>query len=69
MMFTRKDSRFYHCNSASGYPGVDMPDGGELELIRYPIKKKLGIQGKDSIFRADRDICRRYNRAQNSANV
>jgi hypothetical protein len=49
MMFTRKDSRFYHCNSASGYPGVDMPDGGELELIRYPIKKKLGIQGKDSI--------------------
>jgi hypothetical protein len=26
-----------------------MPEGVELELIRYPIRKKLGIQGKDSI--------------------
>ena len=49
MMFTLRDSRFYDCNSVSGYPGVDISKGGELELIRYPIKKKLGIQGKDSI--------------------
>jgi hypothetical protein len=50
MMFTRKDSRYYRYNSVSRYPGVDMSKGGELELIRHPIKKKLGIQGKDSII-------------------
>jgi hypothetical protein len=50
--FTRRDSRFYLCTYISGYPGRNMSNEGQLELIRYPIKKKLG--GKDTIiFKSD----------------
>ena len=55
IMFMSKDSRSYILKSMSGYPGRDMPNGGRLELVRYPIKGKLGIQGKDSIkFEGDK---------------
>jgi hypothetical protein len=47
--FTRKDSRFYLCKYISGYPGRNIPEEGQLELIRYPIKNKIGDMGKDKI--------------------
>jgi hypothetical protein len=59
--FTRRDSRYYLCKyirgypgDISGYPGGDTPNEGRLELVRNPIKEKLGDKGEDIIkFESD----------------
>lgn len=55
--FTSRDSRYYLCKYIGGYPGDirgytggDTSNKGELELIRYPIKEKLGDKGIDAII-------------------
>jgi hypothetical protein len=48
--FLRRDSRVYLCDYLGGYPERDLPEkGGRLELIRYPIRMKIGDNGKDYI--------------------
>ena len=54
--FTRRDSRYYLCKYIRGYPGDirgytggDTSNEGRLELVRNPIKEKLGDKGEDII--------------------
>jgi hypothetical protein len=60
--FLRKDSRVYLCDYLDGYPGRNLPYyGGRLELIKYPMSKKIGDKGKDIIkFEGDNFHSFRY---------
>jgi hypothetical protein len=54
MRFTRKDSRFYLCTYIRGFSQMNVQKDGQLELIRYPIGKKIGDKGKDIVkFESD----------------
>jgi hypothetical protein len=52
--FTRKDSRYYLCKYSGGFSEINVRKDGQLELIRYPIRKKIGNKGKDIVkFESD----------------
>ena len=52
--FLTRDSRTYLCKYIDGYPEWNSSKTGQLELLRFPVKKDIGDKGNDIIeFKVD----------------